>query len=123
MLDVEDTLKEARFTDDYVDFEFDSSKETAVGIYGAWSTEYIVELGFIVMNLECVAGAQDGANGGTLKRKFPEKLVEDDEKELGIVALGVIAAMILFTFIFVIVIAICCIRLCGKHKSEKGQNL
>ena len=68
MLDVEDTLKEARFTDDYVDFEFDSIKEAAVGIYGARSTEYIVELGFIVMNLECVARAQDSENGGTLKR-------------------------------------------------------
>lgn len=66
MLDVEDTLKEALFTADYVDFEFDANKEAAVGIYGAQSTEYIIELGFIVMNLECVAGAQD--NGGTLKR-------------------------------------------------------
>ena len=68
LLDVEDTLKEAFFTDDYVDFEFDASKEAAVGIYGTRSTEYIIELGFIVMNLECVAGTQDGEDGGTLKR-------------------------------------------------------
>ena len=51
------------------------------------------------------------------------KLVED-EKELdvqGIVALGVIAAIILFTIIFVIVI--CCVNQCRKHKSEKVQSL
>ena len=68
LLDVEDTVKEALFTSDYVDFEFDTNKEAAVGIYGARSAEYIIELGFIVMNLECVAEAQDGENDGTLKR-------------------------------------------------------
>ena len=31
LLDVEDTVKEALFTSDYVDFEFDTSKEAAVG--------------------------------------------------------------------------------------------
>ena len=67
LLDVEDIVREALFTKDYVDFEFDTSKETAVGMYGARSAEYIIELGFIVMNLECVIDAQD-TNNSTLKR-------------------------------------------------------
>ena len=61
LLNVEELLKEAMFTTDYVDFEFETSKEVAVGIYGARSAKYIIELGFVVLDLDCLAKAQSAS--------------------------------------------------------------
>ena len=84
-------------------------------MYGATNADYITELGFIVINKECVEQVKTEAlnvqEGGAKTNKSDG----DGEEELdvqGLVALGVIGAMVLITIIFVIVVL--CYKSCSK---------
>ena len=51
---VEEPVKLGITSVDFTDFEFALGKELAVGMYGAANTDYITELGFIVIDNACV---------------------------------------------------------------------
>ena len=83
-------------------------------MYGSASADYITELGFIVIDKSCVEQeALKSSNEGTGKSQGDE-----DEEELdvqGLVAIGVLAAIVLTTILFVSIVL--CYKSCKKSGS------